>query len=123
MAIVQLAARSGRADVKEVKASFRRHHQRDRLSPTDIAHWCEDAVLTLELICQSVPEHAAVLRKEGARFFADQCYERAAAVHSPLHRLCSYVVVFEKFHYRYFPPHMRERIRAPVVRLMRHLNT
>jgi glycosyltransferase involved in cell wall biosynthesis len=122
MAIVQLAAMSGRADVKEVKASFRRHNQRDRLSPTDIAHWCEDALLMLDVISKSVPEHAAVLRKEGARFFADQCYERAAAVHSPLHRFCSYVVVFEKFHYRHFPPHMRNLMRAPLVRLMRHLN-
>ena len=84
MAIVQLAATWGRADVKEVKASFRRHHQRDRLSPTDIAHWCEDALLTLDLICKSVPENRAVAAKGRRRFFADRCYERAAAVKSPL---------------------------------------
>jgi glycosyltransferase involved in cell wall biosynthesis len=123
MAIVQLAATSGRVDVEEVKASFRRHNQRDKLSPTDIAHWCEDAVLTLDLICKSVPEHRVVLRKEGARFFADRCYARAAAVHSTLNRLCSYIVVFEKFHYCYFPPHMRALMRVPLVRLMKHLNT
>jgi glycosyltransferase involved in cell wall biosynthesis len=121
MAIVQLAAAFGRADVKEVKASFRRHNQRDTLSPTDIAHWCEDSLLLLDLMCKSVSGSAALMRKQGTRFFAEQCYKRAAAVNSPLNRFRCYLVVLEKFHYRYFPPIARYRVKASFFRLMRYI--
>jgi glycosyltransferase involved in cell wall biosynthesis len=123
MAIVQLATAFGRADVKEVKASFRRHNQRDNLSPTDIAHWCEDALLVLDLICKSVPENVALVRKEGEQFLSDRCYDRAAAVKSSLTRFRCYLVVFEKFHYRYFPPNALHLFKAPFLRLIRYINT
>jgi glycosyltransferase involved in cell wall biosynthesis len=123
MAIVQLATALGRADVKDVKASFRRHNQRNTLSPTDISHWCEDALLVLDLMCTSVSEDVALVRKEGERFFANACYKRAAAVKSSLNRFRCYLVVYEKFHYRYFPPNMRYLIRAPFFRLMTYINT
>jgi glycosyltransferase involved in cell wall biosynthesis len=123
IAMVQLATALGRADVKEVKASFRRHNQRDTLSPTDMGHWCEDALLVLNLICKSVSKDVALVRKEGEQFFADQCYKRAAAVKSPVSRLRCYVVVFEKFRYRYFPSDMSDLIKSPFRWLMRYSKT
>ena len=121
MALVRLAAEFGRADVVAVKASFRRHNQRDTLSLTEMVHWCEDSLDLLDLICNSVTDGGA-LRKEGTRFFSDQCYKRAAAVKSPLNRFRCYLVVFGKFHYRHFPPIGRRVIKAPFSRLMRYLS-
>jgi glycosyltransferase involved in cell wall biosynthesis len=121
MAMIQLMTALGRADVEEVKASFRRHNQQAALSPTDMAHWCEDALLVLDLICSSVSKDVALVRKEGERFFADQCYKRAAAVKSPRNRLRCYIIVCEKFQYRYLPPLVPRLVKAQVVRLMRYI--
>jgi glycosyltransferase involved in cell wall biosynthesis len=121
MAMVQLASRSGRADVEDVKASFRRHHQRDMLSPADIAHWCEDSRLLLDLMCQLVPEADGAVREEGTRFLSGLCYARATAVKSPLNRIRCYGVVFREFHYRFVPPVWRHLIKAPFRRFARRL--
>jgi hypothetical protein len=118
MALVRLAAEFGRADVAAVKASFRRHSQRDTLSLTEMVHWCEDSLDLLDLICNSVSD---TLQKEGARFFSDQCYKRAAAVKSPLNRFRCYLVVFGKFNYRHFPPFGHHVIKVPFDRLKRYL--
>jgi glycosyltransferase involved in cell wall biosynthesis len=117
MAMVQLASRSGRADIEDVKATFRRHHQRDWLTPTDIAHWCEDSQLLLDRMCELVPEANGPVRREGAQFLAGLCYARAAAVKSPLTRIRCYWVVFKGFHYRFAPPVWRYFVRAPFRRL------
>jgi glycosyltransferase involved in cell wall biosynthesis len=123
VAIVQLAAAHGRADVQEVKASFRRHIQRDAFSPTDIAHWCEDSLQVLDLMCEAVPQSRALLCKEGGRFFANRCYDRAAVVKSPLSRVRAYAVVLRKFHYRYFPPDTTDLMKASCLWLTRYVTT
>lgn len=103
MAITQLAAKYGRADVPEIKASFRKHAG-ELTFAAKVGHWCEDFLDLLNLMCSLAPESEAVLRAEGSRFFAKLGYNHAKAVKSPLKRLKTYFIVFKKFDYKHLPP-------------------
>lgn len=110
VAIVQLAAKFGRVDVPEVKASFRKHDA-ELTFAAKVGDWCDDYLALLDLMCELVPEDAALLRAEGGRFFAKLNYHHAKAVKSPHRRWMAYLIVFRKFNYRYFPPQIRYFIR------------
>jgi glycosyltransferase involved in cell wall biosynthesis len=105
MAVVQLAAKYGRVDVADVKASFRRHPGEMRLRRT-IDEWCEDSVILLNLMCDLVPGDKGDILREGSRFFSSANYRRASTVDSLFQRLISYVKVMRYFDYRY-PPRTR----------------
>lgn len=101
-AMMRLAATFGRADVKDVKASFRRHRG-GRTYSTRVGEWCEDSLALLELMCDLLADRNQVMREEGLRFFAGLNYGRAAEARSLWRRLAGYFVVFGKFNYRYAP--------------------
>ena len=103
MAEVQLAAKYGRVDVQDIKASFRRHPDANTFAAR-VADWCEDSLLLLDLICDLVPGNKAVLRREGMRLLSTLNYNRAAEVRFPIKRLIAYFRVFRAFNYRYIPP-------------------
>lgn len=102
VAIAQLAAKFGRADVQDVKASFRRHDA-ELTYAVKAGDWAEDFLDLLELMCEQVPENES-LRTEGMRFFAKLSYKRAKAIHTPFKRLMAYIIIFKKFNYKYLPP-------------------
>jgi glycosyltransferase involved in cell wall biosynthesis len=102
-AIVRLAAESGRADVREVKASFRRHAG-GRTFSTRIHDWCEDSLALLDLMCRFVADSSGSFRQEGYRFFRVLNYMRACEAPTPLSRLFGIVAVFKRFGYRQLPP-------------------
>ena len=102
MAVMQLAARYGRLDIADVKATFRRHAGEMALKRT-IGEWCEDSLILLKLMCDLVPEGKEALSAEGLRFFSSANYRRASMASSPFERLRAYVEVWRYFNYRHLP--------------------
>lgn len=100
----KLAAKYGRLDIQDVKASARKHASEFTFA-VKVSDWCEDSLDLLDLMCVLVPkENKTLIRSEGMRFFSKINYNRAHAVRSPIRRFIAYVTVFKKFHYCYFPP-------------------
>jgi len=101
-ALVQLAARFGRVDAQQVKASFRTHPS-EMVFSTRVAEWCDECLLLLSLMCNLLPENREQVRIEGMHFFANSSYGRARTVNPRLKRAIAYWTVFKKFNYRYLP--------------------
>jgi glycosyltransferase involved in cell wall biosynthesis len=103
MAIVRLAAQYGRADIRAVKANFRRH-EGEMTASSRVSDWCEDSVALLDLMCELVSYKDKIdIHEKGMSFFAKVNYNRAGNVKSPLKRVVTYFMVFRKFHYRHLP--------------------
>ena len=95
---VELAARFGRVEVKEIKASFRRHSSSHSTS-FEIARWCEVSVKLLNFMCNLAPGKERYVRKKGRVFFADHNYKLAKKLENPLARISSYITVYRTFGY------------------------
>jgi glycosyltransferase involved in cell wall biosynthesis len=102
MAEVKLAARYGRIDIQDIKASFRKHPN-EMTFAVKVNQWCEDSLMLLDLMCTLQPDSKAIITDEGMRFFAMLNYNRARAVKSPLKKAIAYFNVFRMFNYRYCP--------------------
>lgn len=103
IAEAKLAARYGRLDIQNVKASAREHASKNTIAAI-VSDWCEDSLDLLNLMCELVPkESKTLIRNEGMFFFSKINYSRARAVKSPIKRFIAYVTVFKKFNYRYPP--------------------
>jgi glycosyltransferase involved in cell wall biosynthesis len=100
VATVRLAAQLGRADVYDVKASFRRHEGNSG-SAVGIRDWCDDSLFLLDLMCQLAPDQQALIRRNGLRFLCAQNYSRASR--TATNRLYAYFLVFSMFGYRHSP--------------------
>ena len=109
MAEVQLVARYGRIDIRDIKASFRRHHG-EMTFAVKVRDWCEDSLELLDVMCNLASENKALIRSEGMRFFSKLNYKRASAVKSPVGRFIAYMTVFKIFNYKYLPPPVRRFI-------------
>lgn len=119
VAEVQLAARFGRVDVEDVKASFRKHAS-EMTSSARISDWCEDSRFLLDLMCDLVSEaEAPLIRREGMRFLSRLNYNFARRVKAPGKRLASYLVVYRQFDYRYSPLYFS--VYERILRWMRRL--
>ena len=121
VAIVQLAARYGRVDVFDVKASFRRHDSNMGNSSDSINKWCEDSLYLLDVMCDEAPEHAAVIRKRGMSYLCSINYGRVGKMRtkSPVRRLGAYLTVYRTFEYSYSP--IRFMFEKKVLRIIRFL--
>ena len=98
----RLMAKYGRIDVREVKASFRRHRA-NMGSSSPIREWCEDSVFLLDLLWHSAATKKDLLAKEGNRYFCKRNYTRAARIKAPLRRMQAYWTVYQSFNYVYSP--------------------
>ena len=117
---VRLAALYGRADVKEPKASFRRHGQNTG-SAARVEDWCEDSSHLLEVMEELVPEDAEMIRREGRAFLSRKNYRQASSIESPVQRARTYWRIYRRFGFSYSPlsylwPRM---VRRPIKRLGR----
>lgn len=110
MATAQLAAKFGRVDVQDVKASFRIHGT-ELTFAARVSDWADDFLTLLGLMCDLVTKDKALVRAEGMRFFSKLSYKHARAVKSPLKRWMAYLIVFKKFNYKYLPSPIRRFIR------------
>jgi hypothetical protein len=102
VALFKLAAKFGRKDVREVKASFRRHSENSG-SAASIRDWCEDGLYLLDIMCSLIQDDKHIIRSRGMRYFSAQNYNRAARIQSPLKRFYAYYVVYKNFEYSYSP--------------------
>lgn len=102
VAYVQLAAKYGRVDIFDIKASFRRHDSNFG-SATHYYQWCEDSLYLLDIMCNVVPEHAALIRARGMSYFCLRNYRHAAGIKSPVKRFLAYLTVYRTFKYSYSP--------------------
>jgi glycosyltransferase involved in cell wall biosynthesis len=111
VAILRLAAQHGRADVADVKASFRQHA--GKLGRTmRIADWCDDSLFLLNLMEELAGPKAAAVRREGLPYFARANYRRALRSASWSQRLSGQLIVWRKFGGRYLPPFISDRLVA-----------
>lgn len=105
LAETTLAAKYGRVDVQEIKASFRKHAmQNTALSKID--KWCEDSIFLLENMCTLVPEKQAILKTEGMKKFARHNYNIAIKINSVFMRYIAYYIIYKSFNFKYPPPIM-----------------
>lgn len=102
VAEVQLAAKYGRVDIFDIKASFRRHGA--NVGKTVPYHeWCEDSLYLLDIMCMVAPEHAGLIKKMGMSYFCFRCYRHAAGIEALKERLFAYLSVYRAFNYSYSP--------------------
>ncbi len=93
---IQLAARFGRIDVKDIKASYRKHSLQITFN-VSIREWVEDSILLLDAMCDLVPEKKSLIRKAGMKKFARNCYNLASEIKSPAKRFVAYLIIYKKF--------------------------
>ena len=115
---VRLAALYGRADVKEPKASFRRHGQNTG-NAARVEDWCEDSYHLLGVMQELVPEEAEMIRRKGSAFFSRTNYRHASSIESPVERARTCWRIYRRFGFAYSPlrfffPRM---VRRPIKRL------
>jgi glycosyltransferase involved in cell wall biosynthesis len=119
---VQLAAMFGRIDVQDVKASFRQHELELSLK-TKVIDWCNESLILLDLMCNLVSENKILVYQEGMRFFANLGYRRARSAKSAFRRIVCYLIVLQKFRYKYPPPPVYRLLgRAPVSQRIRKVS-
>ena len=107
IAEVRLAAIFGRADIQDVKASFRKHGSEGTFS-AKTRNWCEDSLLLLNLICSLVPENnRETVRSEGMQFLSQMNYHFAGAIKSWINRQWAYLVIYKFFNFKYLPPNVK----------------
>jgi glycosyltransferase involved in cell wall biosynthesis len=104
VAEVQLAAKYGRVDIQDVKASFRRHHY-NMGSSTRVDEWCEDCLYLLDIMCNLAPEKSTLIRQKGMFYFCRQNYNRIYKYMPFKERLPAYLLVYKKFQHNYSPVH------------------
>jgi len=79
LAELTVAARFGRIDVKEIKASYRVHASQ-RARGALVWAWCEDSQQLLDAMCALAPAQAETIRQYGRWFFSVHNYRLAALV-------------------------------------------
>ena len=91
-----MAAKFGRIDIHDMKASFRKHGS--SITPAvKVGEWLEDSLYLLDLICDLFPENKSLLRKEGLAYFSRFNYKLARNVESPAYRFMVYLKLIKTF--------------------------
>jgi len=102
VAYFQLAGKYGRVDVYDIKASFRRHDS-NMGNAVPYYEWCEDSLYLLDIMYKVAPEHSALIREKGMRYFCIRNYRHAERIRSPIKRFLAYLRVYRTFDYDYSP--------------------
>lgn len=98
LAEVQMAAKFGRVDIEDIKASYRMHSEQHS-SSAKMKAWCEDSFVLFDTIRNLVFEKKSQLEKKGKVFFFRHNYNIARKCKSPLSRFKSCLLVFREFGY------------------------
>lgn len=119
VATVQLAAKYGRVDVFDIRASYRRHGDNIGMTVT-YREWCEDSLYLLDVMCTAAPEHAELILKRGMSYFCRRNYSRVSSMKSSVKRFGAYLAVYRTFNYSYSP--VRFLYKRNLSRIMRRVN-
>ena len=103
-----MAARFGKVDIEDIKASFREHPE-ERTFNVKIKNWGEDALELLDVLCDvASDEYKAQVRNEGMKYFSSMMYAMARKIgESSVHRSIAYAQVYKLFDFKYMPPAIR----------------
>lgn len=102
VAQVILTKKYGKIDIRETKASFRKHSGELTFSKK-VTEWCEDSLYLLDIICRLSESKKEEIRSEGMKFFSKINYNRASSINSFFEKLVTYANVYKKFDYSYNP--------------------
>jgi glycosyltransferase involved in cell wall biosynthesis len=92
----------GRADVPEVKASFRRHGDNMGTAAT-IKDWADDSRFVIDTMCEIAPEHEETIRHEGMRKLCRVNYFRASRIPGQFARWQAFWTNYREFDSCYSP--------------------
>ena len=110
VALVRLASEMGRVDVREVKASFRRHGENSAANPNLALAWAEDCLYLRDVVMELVAESERdEVYKDATRFLCRKAYRQAAGIPGVMDRASMYAQVYAMFGYRQLPPSMQPR--------------
>jgi len=106
VALFQLAAKFGRKDIHDVKASFRRHSHNTG-SAASMKDWCEDSLYLLNIMCNLAGDKKELVRSKGVLNFCLANYRRvqSGSMRSPIERFYAYWLVYKAFEYVSSPIH------------------
>jgi glycosyltransferase involved in cell wall biosynthesis len=111
-ALARVSVPHPRVDVRQVKASFRRHAHNNGSSSAALA-WTEDSLYLLGLLRDLLPEQADALMEAGRPYLCRKCYRVAGAIHSPVDRWRTYARIHRRFGHAYPPArYALERFRS-----------
>jgi glycosyltransferase involved in cell wall biosynthesis len=96
VALFRIASRASRVDVREVRATTRKHSDQRTYSVTVVA-WCEESLDLLDLMCRLAPQRQSEIRSRGKRFFNGVNYDRAAGVGPLASRIWAFWHVYRTF--------------------------
>lgn len=113
VALVQIASEMGRVDVREAKASFRRHGENYGAHPSRALAWAEDCLYLRDVVMGLVaePERAAVHR-DATAFLCRKAYRQASAIPGVVDRAKMYGQIYRMFGYSQLPPPIQPRLWA-----------
>jgi glycosyltransferase involved in cell wall biosynthesis len=106
VAVVKLASQYPIVNVEGIKASFRKHSGEITFS-VRVSDWCDDSLQVIELTQELATRDKVFLLDESMRFFSRLNYRRAMAVKDRIKRVWTYLIVWQKFQYKYPPPPLK----------------
>jgi len=92
-----------RVDLKEVKASFRKH-EGSLTSATEVDGWIRSSLNLHELVMSLATEKKEVIRKEGAKKSAKTVYKFANRYPAKMEKIKAFWKVYKFHKYKYLPP-------------------
>ena len=111
VAEVILAFKYGRADVYELKASFRRHATNMGGDPRMFKAWLVDSLYVMNLILNLATTDKDRLRELGLGFFSRINYKLANSIESPLRRKIAFIMLKVYFYnYHALPQKVLRRV-------------
>jgi len=97
-----LTTRYGRADVADVKASFRRHLS-NRGATVPIRDWVEDSRYLLDVMYELLPNDRDRLKRKGNLYFCRKMYQYIAGGQALSHSSMDYLYTYRSFDYCFSP--------------------
>ena len=97
-----LTTRYGRADVADVKASFRRHLS-NRGATVPIRDWIEDSRYLLDVMYKLLPDDRDRLQREGNVYFCRKMYQYISGGQAVSRSPMDYFYIYRSFDYCFSP--------------------
>jgi len=100
---VLLAAKYERLDIKDVKASYRKHSS-SMAQISSVKDWCIDSRYLLDIMIDLIDNNDKSFRRSGNLFFANHCYRYARNIKSSIKKVDAYYTIYKSFDYsgKYF---------------------
>jgi len=117
-----LQKKYGRVDIKDIKASFRRHTSNMSYS-TPMKLWIEDGVFLLDVLKKLFPDNAAEISDIGGKYLCRKMYWKSWRRAGIVRRWLDYFRAYKAYNYCYSPFNYayQKNIHGRIVRLKRRV--